>query len=44
MSARAGVVVITGSSGRIGTALIHRLAERFTLIGFDDPGPPYAVL
>src|SRR5581483_2397416 len=35
------VVLITGSSGRIGTALIHRLADRFRLIGFDDPGPPY---
>lgn len=37
------VVLITGSSGRIGTALIHRLAGRFRLIGFDDPGPPYPV-
>ena len=29
------VVVITGSGGRIGSALAERLAERYTLVGFD---------
>lgn len=35
------VVLITGSSGRIGSALIHRLAAQYEIVGFDDPGPPY---
>lgn len=35
------VVVITGSSGHIGTALIHRLAPSYRIAGFDEPGPPY---
>jgi nucleoside-diphosphate-sugar epimerase/uncharacterized membrane protein len=35
------VVIITGSSGNIGTAAIHRLAARYRIVGFDDPGPPY---
>lgn len=35
------LVLITGSSGRIGSALIHRLAARYEIIGFDDAGPPY---
>lgn len=34
-------VLITGSSGRIGSALIHRLAARYEIIGLDDAGPPY---
>jgi nucleoside-diphosphate-sugar epimerase len=36
------VVVITGSSGNIGTATINRLAEKYRLAGFDEPGPPYS--
>jgi nucleoside-diphosphate-sugar epimerase/uncharacterized membrane protein len=39
------VVVVTGSSGFIGSALIEKLAGRFTLIGFDreiSPHPPAA--
>lgn len=43
MDEHAQIILITGSSGRIGTALIHRLSDRFRLIGFDDPGPPYPV-
>lgn len=35
------VVIITGSSGNIGTAVIHRLAVQYRIAGFDDPGPPY---
>ncbi|QKZ15620.1 NAD(P)-dependent oxidoreductase [Spirosoma sp. KUDC1026] len=36
-----GVVLVTGSSGLIGSALIRKLANEFTLIGFDHAGPPY---
>lgn len=35
------VVIITGSSGNIGTATIAALAKHYQLVGFDDPGPPY---
>jgi len=34
------VVLITGSSGLVGSALIQRLAGRYTLVGLDRPGPP----
>jgi len=40
------VVVVTGSSGFIGSAVIEKLARRFTLVGFDceiSPHPPAAV-
>jgi nucleoside-diphosphate-sugar epimerase len=36
-------VVVTGSSGLIGTAVCHHLARKFNVIGFDragDPEPP----
>lgn len=39
------VVVVTGSSGFIGSAVIEKLARRFTLVGFDreiSPHPPAA--
>lgn len=29
------LVIITGSTGFIGSALIEKLAERFALVGFD---------
>lgn len=35
-----GTVIITGSSGYIGTALINRLAGDFTIVGIDRPGAP----
>lgn len=35
------VIVITGSSGLVGSALIKRLAGRFRLVGMDRDGPPY---
>lgn len=35
------VVLVTGSSGLIGSALIQALAGRYTLIGFDRAGPPH---
>lgn len=36
------VVLVTGSSGYLGGALIRRLADRYTLVGLDRPGgkPP----
>ena len=35
------LVVISGSSGYIGTAIIRRLAERYDIAALDEPGPPY---
>src|SRR5687768_10951864 len=35
------VVVITGSSGLIGSALVNRLAEKYRIAGFDNAGAPY---
>lgn len=34
-------VLVTGSSGLIGTALCNRLGERFSVVGFDREGPPH---
>ena len=36
-----GVVVITGSSGLIGSQLIKHLPKQYTIIGLDNPGFPY---
>ena len=35
------VVIVTGSSGFLGTALIKKLAKRFTVVGFDRALPPH---
>lgn len=35
------VIVVTGSSGLIGRALIKKLAPHYRVIGFDRAGPPY---
>lgn len=43
MSAERRVVLITGSNGRIGTAVMQRLTGRFSdVVGFDlkAPSPP----
>ena len=34
-------VIITGSSGLIGSAFIDRIGERFQEFGFDRQGPPH---
>jgi nucleoside-diphosphate-sugar epimerase len=34
------VVIVTGSSGMIGSTLIHKLAEKYHVIGFDQDGYP----
>ena len=35
-----GIVLITGASGFIGSALIAKLAEHYSLVGLDRAGPP----
>ena len=40
MSEQRDIVIITGSSGLIGSAVISRLAEQSHIIGFDREGPP----
>ncbi len=35
------VIIITGSSGMIGSALIHKLAEKYNVVGFDQDGYPF---
>jgi nucleoside-diphosphate-sugar epimerase/uncharacterized membrane protein len=37
------VVLITGASGHIGSALIRRLAGHYTIVGLDRPNPPYPI-
>lgn len=34
-------VIVKGSSGMIGTALIHTLAEKYHVVGFDQAGYPF---
>jgi nucleoside-diphosphate-sugar epimerase len=41
MAATDDLIVVTGSSGLIGTALIRRLADDFRIVGFDRVGPPH---
>jgi len=36
--ARRNVVLVTGSGGLIGTAVVRKLAESYTVVGFDRPG------
>lgn len=35
------IVLVTGSSGYIGSAVIERIAQRFTVVGLDRPGLPH---
>ncbi|NDP22115.1 MAG: NAD(P)-dependent oxidoreductase [Paludibacter sp.] len=32
------LIIVTGSSGMIGSALIHKLAEKYQVVGFDQDG------
>jgi nucleoside-diphosphate-sugar epimerase len=34
-------ILVTGSSGLLGTAVIHQMAEHYQVIGFDRAGPPF---
>jgi len=36
------IIIVTGSSGLIGSAVVKRLSRRFRVIGFDRAGPPHA--
>ena len=36
-----GTLIITGSSGRIGSSFIDRVGESYTEMGFDREGPPH---
>ena len=39
-----GTLIITGSSGRIGSSFIDRVGENYTEMGFDREGPPHPPL
>lgn len=41
MDPKRDVVIVTGSSGLIGSATAERLSERFAVVGFDREGPPH---
>lgn len=41
MSPSKQTVIVTGSSGLIGSAVVNRLARTFTVVGFDRAGPPH---
>jgi nucleoside-diphosphate-sugar epimerase len=40
LSGNKPIVLVTGSSGLIGSAVVHRLADTYTVVGFDKPGLP----
>ncbi len=40
MTTSEDVIVVTGSSGLIGSAAVERLAARYRVVGFDRAGPP----
>ena len=41
METERATVIVTGSSGLIGSAVVRRLADRFRMVGFDRSGPPH---
>ncbi|MBK5245107.1 MAG: NAD(P)-dependent oxidoreductase [Eubacteriaceae bacterium] len=41
MNNKTEVVIVTGSSGMIGSGLIHKLAKKYQVIGFDHDGYPF---
>ncbi|MCI0460814.1 MAG: NAD-dependent epimerase/dehydratase family protein, partial [Gemmataceae bacterium] len=41
MSSQKETVIITGSSGLIGSAVARRFGEPFAVLGFDQEGPPH---
>lgn len=38
MNNKTEVVIVTGSSGMIGSVLIHKLAEKYRVVGYDKDG------
>jgi len=41
MNSQQEVILVTGSSGLIGSAVVQRFAESFNVVGFDREGPPH---
>lgn len=41
MKDKTEVVIVTGSSGMLGSTLIHKLAEKYHVIGFDQDSYPF---
>ncbi|MEQ9439896.1 MAG: NAD(P)-dependent oxidoreductase [Cyclobacteriaceae bacterium] len=41
MKDKTDVVIVTGSSGMIGSSVIHKLAEKYRVVGFDKDGYPF---
>ncbi|CAN5183929.1 N/A [soil metagenome] len=41
MKDKTELIIVTGSSGMIGSALIHKLAEKYQVVGFDQDGYPF---
>ncbi|MEP2774074.1 MAG: NAD(P)-dependent oxidoreductase [Fulvivirga sp.] len=41
MKDKTDVVIVTGSSGMIGSSVIHKLAEKYHVVGFDKDGYPF---
>jgi len=41
MKNKTDLIIVTGSSGMIGSALIHKLAEKYQVVGFDQDGYPF---
>lgn len=41
MNTHRKVVIVTGSSGLIGSAVVRRLAEQYRVVGFDRAGDPH---
>jgi nucleoside-diphosphate-sugar epimerase len=41
MNSQKETIIVTGSSGLIGSAVARRFAERFDVVGFDREGPPH---
>jgi nucleoside-diphosphate-sugar epimerase len=41
MSTQRPVIIVTGSSGLIGSKVVERLATAFRVVGFDQEGPPH---
>lgn len=41
MESQTGIVLITGSSGLLGSASVRKLADRFRVVGFDREGYPH---
>lgn len=35
------VIIVTGSSGLIGTSIIKRLSEKYRIVGLDNTGYPF---